>query len=408
VTAAPPVSTNRIIVGVPGPWADRSEVIGAIASVGPAPRFVAAGNVLMDVRAGNSVELETHPHDARMREAFEIAGGGAISDLELRRIAKHRTTAYLIGRDCSLAGARQMMAAAVHLLDAGGLAVKVESAGVAHPADRWRYHAATGATLSAVRAFVTLVGGEPADHHYSCGMHNLGLPDASVVGSVSVDDAAEILTAFNHWNLLERPTLRDGTWFSAGAGEAAFTARRHPFGYDEEDPLNNPLGRWHLSPTDQPHPDGFAATPSGQPMFMALRSDSPEIIEATRRARASVAYFREHFHSAHEYGRHLVKVRLEDGDNTAFFWTLLEDIDDEKFQSHLIELPPEFSSYDSGEAIECTLDELQDWAIIKSGTLVGGFSMRLQRSHVPEPKRHAYDLFTGTLSYAPLAEIPGA
>jgi uncharacterized protein YegJ (DUF2314 family) len=237
-------------------------------------------------------------------------------------------------------------------------------------------------------------------------MHNLGLPDASVVGSVSVDDAGELLTTFNHWNLLERPPLRDGTWFSCGTGEPAFSARHHAFGYDEGDPLNNPFGRWHLSPTDEPHPAALA--PAGQPMFMALRSDSPELIEATRRARASVDFLREHFHAAHEYGQHLVKVRLDDGDDGAFFWTLLEDIDEAKFRSHLFEVPPELTSYESGETIECTLDELQDWAIIKSGTLVGGFSMRLQRAHIPEVKRHAYDLFTGTLSYAPLAEIPGA
>lgn len=32
--------------------------------------------------------------------------------------------------------------------------------------------------------------------------------------------------------------------------------------------------------------------------------------------------------------------------------------------------------------------------------------MRLQRGQLPEEQRPAYDLYAGTLSYAPLEEIP--
>jgi uncharacterized protein YegJ (DUF2314 family) len=309
-----------------------------------------------------------------------------------------------VAHECSLERARGMMAASVHLLDAGGVGVKVESAGAAHAPDRWRYHARSGATLSLYRCFVTLVGGTSADFHYSCGMHNFGLPDVSVDGSVPVEVAADILTTFNHWNLIERPALREGTWFSAGAGEAAFAATHHAYGYDADDPLNNPFGRWHLTPTDEPPPEEYALS-SKEPLFMALAGDSPELIEATQRARATLGYFRDHFRSPHEYGRYMLKVRLTDGEDTAFFWTMLEDIDGRTFRSRLFEMPPEFKSYRSGQTIDGGLDEVQDWAIIMSGTLVGGFSMRLQRSHVPEGRRHAYDLYTGTLSYASLDEI---
>jgi uncharacterized protein YegJ (DUF2314 family) len=407
------VSRGRIIVGVPGPWADHGAVVKAIANASPTPAFLAAGTILLDTRTNVSLELDVCAHDSRMREAFAVAGGGALSDLELRRIGQHRTVVYIIGGDCSLAGARQMIAAATYLLDAGGFAVKVESAGLAHPADRWRHHARAGTTLSAYRAFVTLVGGDATDHHYSCGMQNFGLPDASVVGSVPVGDAANILTTFNHWNLIERPSLKDGAWFSCGAGEATFTARLQDFGYDAESTLNNPFGRWHLSPTDEPPPAAFAPQSQSQsqakePLFMALRTDSPELVEATRRARATTDYFLAHFASPHEYGRYMVKLRLTDGEDSAFFWTLLDEVDGDTLRVELFEVPPEFTSYETGQAIACRRDDLQDWAIIMSGTLVGGFSLRLQRSHVPEARRRGYDLFTGTLSYAPLDEIPGA
>jgi len=394
-----------IIVGVPGPWADQDEVLAAIGSVdGPAP-FVAEDAQIIDARSGASLAFEVYPHDPRMEEAFAIASGGKLSKKELRSIAKHRATVYLLGRDCSVAGAHQVMTAAAHLLDVGGVGVKVESAGVAHAPDRFRYHARSGATLSAYRMFVTLVGGASTDHHYSCGMHNLGLPDVSVVGSVPVDEAAGILTTFNHWNLLEHPRLKEGAWFSCAEGEPAFTASHHPFGYEEDDPLNNPLGRWHLSPTDHPGPGRYAPS-MNEPRFMALPRDS--LIEAARRARATVGYLREQFASPYEYGRYMVKVRFRDGEESAFLWALLEEIDDQTFRASLFEVPRELAPHCANETIERPLSDLEDWAIIKSGTLVGGFSMRIQRDHIPDTRRHAYELYSGTLSYAPLEEIPGA
>lgn len=360
---------------------------------------------MMDTRSGANLELEVYPRDPRMGKAFAIASGARMSEDELRPIVEHRSTVYLTGRNCSPDGARQMMEAATHLLAAGGAGVKVESAGLAHPPDRWRYHTRSSSILSVYRSFVTLVGGSADDSHFSCGMHNLGLPDVSIEGSVPVSEAAAILTAFNHWNLIERPTLEDGAWFACGEGEQVFSASHREFGYDADDPLNNPFGRWHLEPTDERPMEPFGR-PDAEPLFMAIDRDAPELVAATERARASVGYFLAHFRSQHEYGRYMVKVRVTDGPESALFWTTLEDIDCGAFKLRLLEMPAELPSYKAGQAITATLDDLQDWAIIKNGTLVGGFSMRLQREHLPEEKRRAYDLYTGTLSYAPLDELP--
>jgi len=397
---------SAIVVGVPGPWADHSEVIKAIATARTPPTFIALGSVLMELGSKAGFELEVYPGDPAMPKAFAIASGGRLSEAELAPIAEHRSTVYLIGDEGSLVAARRMLAAATYLLDAGGAGVKIESAGLAHSAAAWRYFASSCSTLSIYGAFVTLVGGTAADHHYSCGMHNLGLPDASVVGTLPLDEAAEILTTFNHWNLIERPPLQDGAWFACAAGEPAFTASHRDFGYQADDPLNNPFGRWHLEPTNRPPPEPFAATDG--PLFMAIKDGDPEIAAAVARARASVPFLLTHFRSRYEYGRYLVKLRLTDGDEAAFFWALLDDVDGETARARLFEMPPEFKSYRAGQTVACPLADVQDWAIIQSGTLVGGFSLRIQRGHIPEDKRRSYDLFSGTISYAPLGEIAGA
>lgn len=128
------------------------------------------------------------------------AAGGRFSAAELRAIERHRTVAYLVSDEPSPAGARWVMRAAEFLLDLGGLGVKVETAGVAHPADRWRYLTRSPSSLSVYEAMVALVGGGSSgeSYCYSCGMQAFGLPDCSISAAVPPDPAARVLTTFNH------------------------------------------------------------------------------------------------------------------------------------------------------------------------------------------------------------------
>jgi len=397
----------QIIVGVPGAWRDRSAFVRAVASAGATPRYRAAGALLLDQRTDARYEVEVYDRDPSLVEAFSIASGRRLTPVELAAIASHTCTVYLVGSDPSLTGARAMIEVTDHLLVAGGLAVKIESSGLAHGARRWRKLAADGSTLATYSAFVTLVGGGGGDYHYSCGMHNLGMPDGSIDGSVNPHDAASILTAFNHWRLLERPRLEAGDWFAPDLSSPGFTLSHHEFGYDEGDPLNNPLGRWHLErATDRPSLDGFADT-GGRPLFMALPKRSPQLRKALDQARVTVDYFIRHFRDPDQYGTHLFKVRLPDGDDSAYVWVRLVDASDAALTGEVIEIPPDLGGYCQGQRLTVPRSELCDWAIIKGGALVGGFSMRVQREHLPLAKRRYYDLYSGTLSYAPVEEIPG-
>ncbi len=397
----------QIVVGVPGAWRERSAFVRAVASAGAEPRYLAAGATLTDRKTGIKYEIEVYDRDPSLVEAFAVSSGRRLSDAELAAIASHTCTVYLLGKDASLTGARAVMQLVDHLVIAGGLGVKVESAGLAHGARRWRKLAADGSTLATYAAFVTLVGGSSAAHHYSCGMHNLGLPDGSIDGSVDPRKAAEILTAFNHWRLLERPRLEGGDWFAPDLASQGFTLSHHEFGYDEGEPLNNPLGRWHLDrATDRPALDGFADT-GGRPLFMALPKRSPELRRALDQARVTVDYFVRHFRDPDQYGTHLFKVRLSDGDDSPYVWVKLIDVSDAALTGELIDIPAELDEYRQGQRLTVPRSEICDWAIIKGGALVGGFSMRVQRDHLPLAKRRYYDLYAGTLSYAPLEEIPG-
>jgi len=234
----------KIIIGIPGPWATRTDIVTTIAQ--RSGGFVFAGLVLMDTVTNQGFTLEVYDHDPTLHEAFRLAGGGRISDADIRAIAQHRHTLYCISSVVSLEAARQMLRVGVGLLDAGGLAVKVESSGVAHNATRWRELAASEQLFDVYTAFVSLIGG--SDCFYSCGMHSFGLPDAAVPRDLDAKEAARLLNIFNHYLVAERPSLGDGHTFSVAPDAPRFRLRKTTCDiYEPRHAFHNPHGIWRFT-----------------------------------------------------------------------------------------------------------------------------------------------------------------
>ena len=231
---------NRLVVGIPGPWQDQNDVIGAVVRANPvleSPRFLAAGGLIMDMTTKMTFGFEIYDHDGGLAQAFEYAGQGRFTVDELDTITQHKHTVYLVCGEPFASPARERLDAArsllelgVFMLDAGGFAVKVESSGIAHTADRWRYYGKQGTTLSLYDAFVTMVGS--SEFNYTCGMHTFGLPDVSLTTDVPIDEAPYIMNGFNQYQLLESPELSDGNWFATSESEPPLKMSRRVYGYD--------------------------------------------------------------------------------------------------------------------------------------------------------------------------------
>jgi len=235
---------SKIIIGVPGTWATRTDIVTSIAQ--RSGGFIFAGLVIMDTTTKQGLTLEIYEYDVQLHEAFRIAGGGRISDSDIAAIAQHRHTLYCLSSEVSLEAAVQMLKVGVALLEAGGLAVKVESSGVAHSAARWRELAASKQIFDVYTAFVTLIGGR--DCFYSCGMHAFGLPDAAVPRDMDAQAAAQLLNVFNHYLVAERPSLADGHTFSVSADAPRFRLRRTACDtYEPEHAFHNPHGMWRFT-----------------------------------------------------------------------------------------------------------------------------------------------------------------
>ena len=208
-----------------------------------------AGMVIMDTSTSAKCTVEVYDgHDPQLRAAFEIAGRRRIDAALLDEIDQHTQTMYLIGDAPSPQAADQMRRFAAGILAAGGLAVKVETAGIAWSGDDWNLVGDVAPRESLQSLFTTYVGSE--DLFYSCGMKNFGLPDVSVPTSIPANAAAQLMQVFNLYQLEEQPQLRSGHTFSAASDQSRFLLKHLAYvsGYVPDNPLNNPYGRWHLEP----------------------------------------------------------------------------------------------------------------------------------------------------------------
>ena len=234
---------SQIIIGVPGNWQNRTEIVQSIVS--RSGGFIFAGMVLMNTQTKKSHTLEVEEHNSQLQEAFRIAGGGHISPETLVAIGKHQFTLYVLSAGASVGEAKDMIKVGEALLGSGGLAVKVESSGVAHSAERWRAMTNSEDLFDLYTAFVTLIGG--TDCFYSCGMHNFGLPDCTVSTGIAANEAASLMNRFNYYQVAESPNLQSGQTFSVDAASPHYKlTMESDTNYEEEHPFHNPFGVWHL------------------------------------------------------------------------------------------------------------------------------------------------------------------
>ncbi|MCB9587606.1 MAG: DUF4261 domain-containing protein [Polyangiaceae bacterium] len=235
---------NPLVLCIPGPWADRGEFLAAVARHEPPARFLFAGQVLSDTNTQERVEVDFQDPDPHLEEAFGIAGQGHLEPSLLSDVARHKSVAYLIfPLDFPMERDRIHRFTAL-LRDIGGIAVKVESSGIAHSWPQW-FELIAGTRLDQYSACVTLIGGQ--SYYYSCGMHHFGMPDTAVSRSVRDTEAAYTLNVFNMYLLEEAPKLEDGHTFSIAQDAPKFRLRhtpdeRHP----QDDLFHNPNGLWCL------------------------------------------------------------------------------------------------------------------------------------------------------------------
>lgn len=236
---------RELILCIPGNWSDESEFLGKIVGDSGGGRFLCAGGKLVDLEANEHILVDLRgPHPA-LGEAFQIAGRGKLSEEVLARIEQHTAVAYL-RFPSDIAGQRERLMKFTRLLArVGGLAVKIETSGIAHTLEHW-LGMLTGSPFDLYCASVALVVGD--SYHYSCGMHHFGLPDSAVPKTLA-GDHAEVMNRFNFWRISEQPELANGNTFSVAADAPRLRLTLvEDSRYPADAPFHNAHGVWRLDP----------------------------------------------------------------------------------------------------------------------------------------------------------------
>jgi len=236
-----------IVLGIPGKWKDRTDIVTSI--VQHSGGYLFAGKVLMHVESKTSFELDTYDHDPDLAEKVRWGGMGQIPEEDLAALEEHTFTLYLLSYETGRETVERMMDAAVALLDAGGLVVKIENAGFSVSAATWRQHASLKAAYSLFRSMITLVTAD--GQHFTCGMGAFDLPDCTVLGC-DLQTAFETTIEFCCYVMDEAPQLAEGNTFSIAEGAPRFRLSFEDYThYPEGDPFHNPHGQWVLTPVEE-------------------------------------------------------------------------------------------------------------------------------------------------------------
>lgn len=394
----PDSNMPSMVLCIPGFWESHKDFIKACLEANPDkanPRYMPLPGLFLDRHDKTQLGLEMHRPFPGLEQSFSIAGQGKIGPEVLEQVRNHRCIVYLTCDEIGLRPALRMLRAARHLLDAGGMALKVEFSGVAHEADRVRYAAEFGTALDLIDMFTVAIGSDA--FFYTCGMHHFGLPDVSVDASIGAAAAVEVLWGFNQWNLLENPLLQNERQFSLSNTDPTFAMSLQPYGYDEGDPLNNPHGRWHLRPA-APDPAPAITAQADNPQMMMIADDDPDMLAATAQALAEIPRLQALFDSPYSFGNFMVKKHFQKGEDSGFFWLALLSIDSAGVTARVFEMPTVFGIA-PGDELTFPLTELVDWCLIRYGTLVGGCTMRVKRAKLPADRLEAYDQFSGIISF---------
>lgn len=180
-----------------------------------------------------------------LANSFAFLGQNKISENVLKEIDNYQQIIYLTSLDVGYNYCLQIAKFAQIILSLGGIAVKVESAGIAHQADHWLAHYHSQDIFDIYSLFVVLIEGD--DYYYSCGMHNFGMADVILDLDEEMSLAIYVLNVFNYYRLTEFPIIKEGQTFQPDITSPIY--RMHStFNIIQADNslLFNPYGQWHL------------------------------------------------------------------------------------------------------------------------------------------------------------------
>jgi uncharacterized protein YegJ (DUF2314 family) len=400
---------RELIICIPGPWADRNILLRQIITRQPPGRFMLVGGMLADLAEKDHVAVDFCEADSRMVDSFRTAGQGSLSESLLGALEQHLSVLYLHFPLDIVAQRERILKFTRLIRELGGIAVKLESSGIAHAWEKWETRLA-GSLFDLYCATTVLVGDE--DDYYSCGMHHFGLPECSIPRTIKIETAAELMNRFNAWRINESPDLVADEVLSIESGSPAFRLSRTPDDRHHEDDLfYNPHGVWRLAISNEEAENRWKNS-SNEPLFVAVSQNDEAMAAAYEKAKTTFPQFlaatkSESFESA----TNAVKLRIRDAahsaelgeDSFTFLWVWNVREEGDRMCARVIELPKEgINDLAEGQDVRFSVGEVHDWMLREGPQAWGAYTMRVIRGKMSVRERLQHDSSTGILAYRDL------
>ncbi|ENV35167.1 DUF4261 domain-containing protein [Acinetobacter gerneri] len=232
---------QQIILCIPGIWKTHEELLHTIINK---TDYIFAGKIIKALAFDFFAEIEEESHNDKVSSAFRQLSLGRFSDTELDEIDQHNMVIYIICDGGNFKAVQNALLVGQALLRAGGLAIKIETAGISHSKKQWLEFSATQ-LMDLFKAFIPHVSDQKK--LYSCGMHQFGKPDACI--NKNTQDSNSILNQFLLYILVEDPILKTGDTFAIEEGAEKFKLSKINSAdfFDNDSTYFNSFGVWSLN-----------------------------------------------------------------------------------------------------------------------------------------------------------------
>jgi uncharacterized protein YegJ (DUF2314 family) len=149
-----------------------------------------------------------------------------------------------------------------------------------------------------------------------------------------------------------------------------------------------------------------------EPLFMAIPDSDSGFQAAYDRASATLPRFIQHIQSGIR-ASYSAKLRFRDPDDSerlgedrfVFLWLsgVHYHTAERVFSGGFFEVPPELQKWHQvGQRLAFDGEDIFDWMVLtEDGRLVGGYTLRVARSKLPESERADYDRYIGVRTFEP-------
>lgn len=239
---------NKIVVSIPFTLGSR-QAIASLLSNKYSTDYVFLGDIFQDRINNETCKIliefcKESPNNKKIDWLVNL-GLDNLSEETLKQIYSCQQTVYLIAEETGYDACLKIAKYAQIFLSIGGIAVKVDSAGIVCDRDKWLANYDSQDVFDIYSLFVTLIEGD--NYYYSCGMNNFGLADVSLDITEDISLAIYVMNVFNYYRLTDTVILKDGQTFQPDIECPVYQMQWQECNeYEINDLRYNFCGRWHL------------------------------------------------------------------------------------------------------------------------------------------------------------------